>query len=53
MARGTKKRGTKKTQAQRRRKSAKTALRKDTTLMQTDHGPRAEHGAKKPNVKKR
>jgi hypothetical protein len=42
-----------KTQAQRRRKTAHTALRKGTTLMQTDHGPRAEAGAKRPNVKKR
>ena len=43
----------KKTPAQRRRKSATAALRKDTTLRQTDHGPRAEWGAKRPNVKKR
>jgi hypothetical protein len=41
------------TQAQRRRRSAVAALRKDTTLRQTDHGPRAEWGAKKPNVKKK
>ena len=41
------------TQAQRRRKTATVAVRKDTTLKQTDHGPRAEWGAKRPNVKKR
>jgi hypothetical protein len=41
------------TQAQRRRKSASTGLRKDTTIRQTDHGPRSEWGAKRPNVKKK
>ena len=41
-----------KTQAQRRRKSAHAAVRKGATLMQPGLGPRAQAGAKRPNVKK-
>ena len=42
-----------KTQAQRRRKTAHASVRKSATLMQPAVGPRAELGAKRPNVKKR
>ena len=40
-------------QARRREKSAHTAVRKDTTLFQTDDGPRVVWGVTKPRVKKR
>jgi nicotinate phosphoribosyltransferase len=37
----------------RRRKSARVAVRKGTTLLQTGHGPRITQAVKKPKVKKR
>lgn len=36
----------------RRRKSASTAVRKDTTIFQTSRGPRVLWGRAKPQVKK-
>jgi hypothetical protein len=40
-------------QARRRQKSAHTAVRKDTTMFQTDDGPRVVWGVTKPRIKKR
>jgi hypothetical protein len=49
MARATRKGDQKK----RRRKSAHAAVKKDTTLLQTDRGPRARWPASRPAFKKR
>jgi hypothetical protein len=40
-------------QVRRRQKTAHVAVRKDTTLFQTDDGPRVFWGVTKPKVKKR
>ena len=37
----------------RRQKTAHVVVRKDTTLFQTDHGPRVVWGVTKPKIKKR
>ncbi|MBI1893566.1 MAG: hypothetical protein HYS14_05600 [Candidatus Rokubacteria bacterium] len=37
----------------RREKTAHVAVRKDTTLFETDHGPRVVWGVTKPKIKKR
>jgi hypothetical protein len=37
----------------RRQKTAHVALRKGTTLLEAEHGPRVALGVKKPKVKKR
>ncbi len=37
----------------RRRKTVTVAIRKGSTVMQTEHGPRVVRGAKTPKVKKR
>jgi hypothetical protein len=39
--------------AKRRRKSATTAVRKDTMILQSPEGPRARWAGTKPQVKKR
>ena len=43
----------KKAQARRRQPSAVTLVRKDSTVMQTDRGPRAAWSASKPMFQKR
>jgi len=40
-------------QARRRQKTAHVAVRKNTTLFETDDGPRVLWGVTKPKVKKR
>ncbi len=37
----------------RRQKTVTVAIRKGSTVMQTEHGPRVVRGAKTPKVKKR
>jgi hypothetical protein len=40
-------------QVKRRRRSVQAAVKKDTTLLQTDRGPRARWPASRPAFKKR